>query len=169
MVFGEFVVWWLVCRVNRRQIEVGLSPDVIRCGWLGSKYQLTNCKNLLMHVVGMIEKYFIIICLSVADSEEDESEEEEPAKPQGKSECVRRWTRNASARGLRLGWQRFWPGVLYLNIPDLKTAMSTCAGHIGQLIRDVHSGLVWRWQVFSTCMQQISLVALFPDSFSDVG
>ena len=43
-----------------------------------------------MHVVGMIEKYFIIICLSVADSEEDESEEEEPAKPQGKSECVRR-------------------------------------------------------------------------------
>ena len=42
VVFGEFVVWWLVCRVNRRRIEVCFSPDVIRFGWLGSKYQLTN-------------------------------------------------------------------------------------------------------------------------------
>ena len=38
----DVVVWWLVCTVNRRQIEVCFSPDVIRCGWLGSKYQLTN-------------------------------------------------------------------------------------------------------------------------------
>ena len=42
VVFREFVVWWLVWRVNRRQIEVCFSPDVILCGWLGSKYQLTN-------------------------------------------------------------------------------------------------------------------------------
>ena len=43
MVFGEFVVWWLVCKVNRRLIEVCFGPDVISCGWLGSRYQLTNC------------------------------------------------------------------------------------------------------------------------------
>ena len=30
-------------RVNKRQIEVCFSPDVILCGWLGSNYQLTNC------------------------------------------------------------------------------------------------------------------------------
>ena len=42
VVFGEFVVWWPACRVNRRQIEVCFSPDVICCGWLGSEYQLTN-------------------------------------------------------------------------------------------------------------------------------
>ena len=42
VVFGEPVVWWLVWRVNKRQIEVCFSPDVILCGWLGSKYQLTN-------------------------------------------------------------------------------------------------------------------------------
>ena len=28
--------------VNKRQIEVCFSPDVILCCWLGSKYQLTN-------------------------------------------------------------------------------------------------------------------------------
>ena len=38
---GECVVWWLVCRVNRRQIEVWFSPNVIRCGWLDSKYRPT--------------------------------------------------------------------------------------------------------------------------------
>ena len=38
----EFVVWWRMCMVNRRQIGVCFSPDVIRCGWLGSKYQLTK-------------------------------------------------------------------------------------------------------------------------------
>ena len=51
VVFGEFMVWWLVWRVNRRQIEVCFSPDVILCGWLGSKYQLTN------------SVVFVLICL----------------------------------------------------------------------------------------------------------
>ena len=41
VVSGLFVVWWLACSVNRRQIE-HFSRDVILCGWLGSKYQLTN-------------------------------------------------------------------------------------------------------------------------------
>ena len=41
-VFREFVVWWLVWRVDRRQTDVCFSPDVILCGWLDSKYQLTN-------------------------------------------------------------------------------------------------------------------------------
>ena len=39
------MVWWLVWRVKqdiRRRIEVCFSPDVILCGWLGSKYQRTN-------------------------------------------------------------------------------------------------------------------------------
>ena len=34
----EFVVWWLVCRINRRQIKFVFSPDIILCDWLGSKY-----------------------------------------------------------------------------------------------------------------------------------
>ena len=42
VVFKEFVVWWHVWRVNGRQSEVCFSPDEILCGWLGSKYQLTN-------------------------------------------------------------------------------------------------------------------------------
>ena len=41
-VLGEFVVWWFVLRVNRKQTEVCFSPNVILCGWLGSKYQLTQ-------------------------------------------------------------------------------------------------------------------------------
>ena len=40
--FWEFVVWSLVCRVNRKHIKVCFSPYVIRCTWLGSKYELTN-------------------------------------------------------------------------------------------------------------------------------
>ena len=40
--YGEFVVWWLVWRVNRRRIEHCFSLDVILCGWLGSEYQPTN-------------------------------------------------------------------------------------------------------------------------------
>ena len=40
--FREFTVWWLVWRVIRRQTEVYFSPDVIFCGWLGSKYKLPN-------------------------------------------------------------------------------------------------------------------------------
>ena len=40
--FGKFVVWWLVRTVKRRQIEVCFSPDVVHCGWLGSKYQQTD-------------------------------------------------------------------------------------------------------------------------------
>ena len=39
VVFGEFVVWWLVYIINRGQLEVCFSPDVICCGWLGLKYQ----------------------------------------------------------------------------------------------------------------------------------
>ena len=35
------VVWWLVWGVNRRQIKVCFSLDVILCGWLGSKYRLS--------------------------------------------------------------------------------------------------------------------------------
>ena len=30
--FWEFLVWWLVCRIN---------PNIMLCSWLGSKYQLT--------------------------------------------------------------------------------------------------------------------------------
>ena len=37
MFLGEFVVRRLVFIVNRRQIEVCLSPDVIRCGLTGLK------------------------------------------------------------------------------------------------------------------------------------
>ena len=40
--FRRICVWWLVCRVDKRQFEVCFSPDVIRCGLLGSKYRLTN-------------------------------------------------------------------------------------------------------------------------------
>ena len=41
--FGVFVVWWLVCGVAGRRVEVCFSsPDIILCGWLGSKYRLTN-------------------------------------------------------------------------------------------------------------------------------
>ena len=47
----EFVVWWLVWRVNRKQIEVCFNP-VILCGWLGSKYQLTN--NLLLLLLQLL-------------------------------------------------------------------------------------------------------------------
>ena len=36
------VVWWLVKWITWRQTEVCFSPDVILCGWLGSKHQLTN-------------------------------------------------------------------------------------------------------------------------------
>ena len=44
--FREFVVWWLVCRLARRHMEVCFSPDIILFGWLGSKYQLTSCLKI---------------------------------------------------------------------------------------------------------------------------
>ena len=51
VVFVAFLVWWFVCRVNRRQIEVCFSPDVIHCGWLGSKYQLTLSVPIISKIV----------------------------------------------------------------------------------------------------------------------
>ena len=39
------MVWWLAWGVDRRQSEHRLSPDVIFCGWLGSKYHLTIFYN----------------------------------------------------------------------------------------------------------------------------
>ena len=36
------VVWWLVKWVTRRSVKFVFSPDVIHCGWLGSKHLLTN-------------------------------------------------------------------------------------------------------------------------------
>ena len=36
--------------VNKRQIEVCFSPDVILCGWLGSKCQLTNYLSVCLHI-----------------------------------------------------------------------------------------------------------------------
>ena len=35
----------ICCVLSKRQIEVCFSHDVILCGWLGSKYQLTNSVN----------------------------------------------------------------------------------------------------------------------------
>ena len=46
--FGDFCV----CRISRRQIEVCFSPDVILCGWLGSKYHRT-CPCMLQDVIIM--------------------------------------------------------------------------------------------------------------------
>ena len=40
--FREFVVWWLVCRITKRLIEVCFWPCIILCGSLGSKYRLIN-------------------------------------------------------------------------------------------------------------------------------
>ena len=44
-----------MCIVNRSQTEVCFSPDVICCGSLGSKYQLTNTAKFqeTMRVMGM--------------------------------------------------------------------------------------------------------------------
>ena len=40
-------LWFDDFCANRRQTEVCHSPDVILCGWLGSKYQLTNWHHVL--------------------------------------------------------------------------------------------------------------------------
>ena len=50
---GEFMVWWLVWRVKRRRIELFFSPDVVLCGWLGSKYQLPT---VIMYICVYIAK-----------------------------------------------------------------------------------------------------------------
>ena len=60
VVFREYVVWWLVCRVNRRQTEVCFSPDIILCGWLGSKHQLTHSSDV-KPVHALAQKSFIVI------------------------------------------------------------------------------------------------------------
>ena len=66
--FKEFVVWWLVWRVNRRQIEVCFSPDVILCGWLGSKHQLTNY-HLVWCSIWPKEAEIAILCEGEVDTE----------------------------------------------------------------------------------------------------
>ena len=45
----DFVDFWdfrfddlFVCRMTRKQIEACLSSNIILCGWLGSKFQLSN-------------------------------------------------------------------------------------------------------------------------------
>ena len=59
--FGEFmnIIWWLVCRVNRRQLEVCFSPDIICCGWLGYSLKLPSIEALpdpsYMHVFSRLD------------------------------------------------------------------------------------------------------------------
>ena len=47
------MVWWLLWRVNGRQIEVCFSPDVILCGWLGLRYQLP-LQSLLAALLSLV-------------------------------------------------------------------------------------------------------------------
>ena len=55
--------------VNKRRIEVCFSPDVILCGWLGSKYLLTNLLQHRKHSPRQMKSFsFAIIHSTILNS-----------------------------------------------------------------------------------------------------